>query len=152
MSALSFRDAREADLPVIVALLADDDLGRGREVSDGTLAPAYRQAFAEMTSAHNRVVVAIQGGEIVGCLQLTIIPGLSRKGAKRALLEGVRVSSNARGQGIGEKLVGFAVEEARKAGCRLVQLTSDKRRKRAHAFYERLGFANSHEGFKLELP
>lgn len=152
MTALSFRDACEDDLPAIVAMLADDDLGRGREQTAGPLSSEYKQAFAEIQNANNRIVVAVQENNVVGCLQLTIIPGLSRKGAKRALLEGVRVSSSARGQGIGEQLVGFAIEEAKKAGCRLVQLTSDKRRKRAHAFYERLGFANSHEGFKRELP
>jgi ribosomal protein S18 acetylase RimI-like enzyme len=151
MTALSFRDAREDDLAAIVAMLADDDLGRNREQSGDELAPEYKKAFAEMGRAGNRIVVAVQSGEVVGCLQLTIIPGLSRKGAKRALLEGVRVSSAARGQGIGESLVRYAIDEARKSDCRLVQLTSDKRRNRAHLFYERLGFQNSHEGFKLEL-
>jgi ribosomal protein S18 acetylase RimI-like enzyme len=149
---LLFRDACVEDLPAIVAMLADDDLGKSREQMGGELAPAYCNAFEEMRQGpYNRLIVAEQGGKITGCLQLTVIPGLSRQGAKRALVEGVRVSVSARGQGIGEKLMQYAIAEARAAGCKLVQLTSDKRRTRAHEFYSRLGFAQSHLGFKLEL-
>ena len=152
MSTLVFREAREDDLPRLVAMLADDDLGRGRENSGPDLSPAYRKAFAEISSSSaNRILVAESDGAVVGTLQLTVIPGLSRQGAKRGLIEAVRVASDARGGGIGEKLVRHAIGVAKDAGCRLVQLTSDKRRARAHEFYRRLGFEPSHEGFKLEL-
>ncbi len=152
MSGVLFRDARESDLPAIVAMLADDDLGRGREAAGKALSSCYLQAFAELqASPANRVVVAEQGGTVIGCLQLTFIPGLARQGARRGLIEAVRVAASARGGGIGEAMIGHAIALAGEAGCRLVQLTSDKRRDRAHAFYRRLGFQQSHEGFKLEI-
>ena len=152
MSGLRFREATEADLPAIVAMLADDDLGRGREASGPHLPDAYKLAFAEISAApSNCILVAEQDGVVVGTLQLTIIAGLSRKGAKRGLIEAVRVASETRGTGVGEKLMRHAIDLARAKGCRLVQLTSDKRRTRAHAFYRGLGFEASHEGFKLEL-
>jgi len=150
MSELVFRDARAGDLGAIVAMLADDDLGRGRE--DPASLAEYSLVFGQIEGdARNRIIVAEIEGKLVGCLQLTFIRGLSRKGALRGLIEGVRVAASARGRGIGEKLVGYAIEESRRMGCALVQLTSDKRRARAHEFYKRLGFAASHEGFKLEL-
>ncbi len=152
MSAVGFRDARKGDLAAIVAMLADDDLGRGRERSGAELSPAYTRAFEEVSaSPDSRIIVAERGGGIVGCLQLTVIPGLSRQGARRGLIEAVRVAADARDDGIGEALMLHALALARDADCRLVQLASDKRRTRAHEFYRRLGFEASHEGFKLEL-
>jgi ribosomal protein S18 acetylase RimI-like enzyme len=152
MTVASFRAARLDDLPAIVALLADDELGRGRE-SPGPIASAdYAQAFAEIErTPNNTLIVADVEGRVAGVLQLTIIPGLARKGAKRALIESVRIASWTRGQGLGAAMMHHAIEEARRAGCGLVQLTSDKRRARAHAFYARLGFVATHEGFKLKL-
>jgi ribosomal protein S18 acetylase RimI-like enzyme len=151
MSALRFRAAKEADLPAIVAMLADDEFGRGREKADSDLS-TYRRAFAEISgSSANRIFVAERDGAVVGTFQLTTIPGLSRQGAKRALIEAVRVASDARSGGVGAALMRHAIAVAKADGCRLVQLTSDKRRARAHAFYRRLGFEASHEGFKLEL-
>ena len=147
---IEFRNARREDLPTIVALLADDALGATRE-SAADLAP-YEQAFAALTAQKgNAIIVGDDGGEIVACLQLTIVPGLSRKGATRAFIEGVRVSGRRRGQKIGEAIVGHAIDRARTAGCRLVQLTSDKSRTDAHRFYERLGFKATHIGMKLEF-
>ncbi|MGZ5923152.1 MAG: N-acetyltransferase family protein [Rhizomicrobium sp.] len=147
---LTFRDARARDLSVIVAMLADDALGRGREKPQSP--EIYSLAFGRMEGdVNNRVIVAEQDGRIVGCFQITFIQGLSRAGARRALVEGVRTSSEKRGQGIGEAMMRHAVELARDAGCALVQLTSDKSRTRAHDFYVRLGFEQSHEGFKLDL-
>jgi GNAT superfamily N-acetyltransferase len=153
MSDLTFRDATREDLPAIVAMLADDGVGGGREtlVSEG-VDPAYPAAFDDVAAqSGNRVVVVEQDGAPVGTFQLIMIPGLSRHGAKRAQIEAVRVKADLRGHGIGEAMLRYAVEEAKKAGCKLIQLTSDKRRGRAHTFYERLGFIATHIGFKMEL-
>ncbi len=147
---IEFRNARAEDLAAIVALLADDALGATRE-SVGDLAP-YREAFAALTAQKgNAIIVGDDNGEVVACLQLMIVPGLSRRGATRAFIEGVRVASSRRGQRIGEAIVAHAIERARAGGCHLVQLTSDKSRTDAHRFYERLGFKATHIGMKLEL-
>jgi GNAT superfamily N-acetyltransferase len=145
------RRAVAADVPALVALLADDPLGRTRE-SPHDLDP-YRQAFAELdTDPAHLLVVTEAGAVVVGTLQLTVLPGLSRGGARRAQLEGVRVHRDHRGTGLGSALVRWAVEEAGRRGCTLVQLTSDARRPEAHAFCARLGFVGSHVGFELALP
>uniref|UniRef100_UPI000A3AFE3A GNAT family N-acetyltransferase n=1 Tax=Streptomyces viridochromogenes TaxID=1938 RepID=UPI000A3AFE3A len=100
---------------------------------------------------HQHVVVAVREGRVVGTLQLTIVPGLSRRGATRSIIEGVRIHADERGTGLGTQLIEWAVDESRRQDCRLVQLTSDKTRTDAHRFYERLGFTASHTGFKLQL-
>ncbi|NUT49101.1 MAG: GNAT family N-acetyltransferase [Saccharothrix sp.] len=144
------RRATVEDVPAIVAMLADDELGALRESPDD-LTP-YLRAFEAIDAAgHEVVAVAERDGLVVGTLQLTLLRGLSRRGATRAQIEGVRVASSARGQGLGEALVRWAVEEATARGCAVVQLTSDKSRVDAHRFYLRLGFTRSHEGFKLAL-
>lgn len=149
---LRFRTATAADLPAIVRLLADDALGATREVVADPLPADYGDAFAEIAaSPDNEVIVAERGGEVVACLQLTIIPGLARRGARRAQIEAVRVRSDCRGGKVGERLIGHAVERARARGARLVQLTTDRARADAHRFYERLGFVASHVGMKLSL-
>jgi GNAT superfamily N-acetyltransferase len=147
---VTLRPARRDEVPAIVALLADDGLGRGREsVSDPAI---YYAAFDEMAGdPNNRLLVAEQNGELVGTLQITFIRGLSRKGAKRAQIEAVRVASSHRGRGLGHKIFIAAIELARKEGCSLVQLTTDKARGDAHRFYAQLGFVASHEGMKLAL-
>lgn len=146
------RVAVRDDLPQIVALLADDPLGAMRERFSDPLPAAYAAAFdAIMTQPGNCVIVATIDDNVVGCLQLTIVPGLSRMGATRAFVEGVRVSAAYRGAGIGELLMRDAIARARATGCALVQLTSDASRKDAHRFYERLGFVASHVGYKLAL-
>jgi ribosomal protein S18 acetylase RimI-like enzyme len=146
------RVARREDLQAIVRLLADDVLGAKRELSSDPLAQEYIDAFDAMCAqGGNELLVAELGDEVVGCLQLTIIPGLSRAGMSRGQLEGVRVSSRHRGQRIGELLVHVSIERARAAGCTLVQLTTDRTRADAHRFYERLGFEASHVGMKLKL-
>ena len=147
---LVFREARARDLKAIVAMLADDDLGRGRETPDDL--EHYSLVFGQIEGdVRNAIVVAEQDGTVTGCLQITYITGLSRRGATRALVEGVRTAASARGQGVGEAMMRHAIEMARARGCTLVQLTSDKTRTRAHDFYRRLGFKMSHEGFKLDL-
>lgn len=147
------RRARRADVPAIVALLVDDPLGRGREGADVAegLEP-YLTAFdaIEADPAH-LLVVAESSGEVIGTMQLTVIPGLSRRGTTRAQVEAVRVRADHRGHGLGARMIEWAVDEARHRGCGLVQLTSDKTRADAHRFYVRLGFEASHEGYKLPL-
>ncbi len=143
------RRAAADDVPAIVALLTDDVLGAGREGTD--LAP-YEAAFAAVDAdpAH-LLVVADDGGTVVGTLQLSFLPGLSRGGALRAQVEGVRVAAAARGRGLGEAMLRWCADEARRRGAALVQLTTDRRRPDAHRFYERLGYVASHVGMKLEL-
>ncbi|MTE20028.1 GNAT family N-acetyltransferase [Streptomyces sp. TRM43335] len=148
MSDLDIRPAAAGDLGAIVDMLADDPLGARRE-SPGDLAP-YRAAFEEIAAdPRQHLVVAVRGGRVVGTLQLTVVPGLSRRGASRSLVEAVRVHSDERGGGLGTRLIEWAIEESRRQGCALVQLTSDATRADAHRFYERLGFVASHVGFKL---
>jgi GNAT superfamily N-acetyltransferase len=144
-----FRSATEADLPAIVSLLADDMIGAGREDSSSD---AYVTAFREVSAdPRNHLVVAEVDGEVAGTLQLTYIPGLSRMGAERAQIEGVRVAAAHRSRGLGREMIKWAVGQAKARGCRLVQLTSDKRRSDAIRFYESLGFESTHEGMKLPL-
>jgi GNAT superfamily N-acetyltransferase len=151
-AAVILRDARRDETPLIVAMLADDALGAAREVTTDPLPARYYAAFdAIAREQNNRLLVAECAGELVGTLQMTFIVGLSRQGAKRALIEAVRVASPHRGKGIGEEIVRAAIDIARKEGCAMVQLTTDKSRKDAHRFYERLGFVASHEGMKLML-
>ncbi|WP_314243228.1 GNAT family N-acetyltransferase [Streptomyces kutzneri] len=147
---LTIRPATEADVPAIVAMLADDPLGATRESPDD-LAP-YLAALKRLTDDPNQhLVVAVRDGRVVGTLQLTIVPGLSRKGATRSIIEGVRVHADERGGGLGTLFIEWAVEKSRAENCTLVQLTSDVTRTDAHRFYERLGFTASHVGFKLQL-
>ncbi|PKW08806.1 N-acetylglutamate synthase, GNAT family [Streptomyces sp. 1222.5] len=150
MEDLEIRDATPGDLPAIVAMLADDPLGAQRE-SPHDLSP-YRAALERLDADPNQhLVVAEREGQVIGTLQLTIIPGLSHKGATRALIEAVRIHSDERGGGLGSRLIEWAVDRSRQLDCVMVQLTSDKTRSDAHRFYERLGFTASHEGFKMRL-
>jgi GNAT superfamily N-acetyltransferase len=152
MSGLVLRDARRGEVAAIMKMLADDELGRTREEIGDPLPAAYYDAYEEIArDPNNRLLVAEVGGAIVGTLQLTFIRGLSRKAARRAQIEAVRVAGPQRGTGLGEQMIRAAIEIARNAGCSIVQLTTDKRRKNAHRFYERLGFVASHEGMKLSL-
>jgi GNAT superfamily N-acetyltransferase len=153
MSDVTIRRATAADLPAIVRMLANDPLGKTRERFAEPLPAEYLQAFAEVEAQKgNEILVAVAAdGQVIGCLQLTFIPGLTRLGMTRAQIEGVRVDESRRGERIGETLFLDAIERARKAGCGLVQLTTDAARPDAHRFYERLGFVASHVGMKLAL-
>jgi GNAT superfamily N-acetyltransferase len=147
MANVEIRRAVADDVPAIVAMLADDPLGARRERPGD---PAYAEAFKEIDSDPRQVLaVAVRDTQVVGTLQLTFIPGLSRVGATRALVEAVRVHSDHRGDGLGGRLVEWAVDTARARGAAMVQLTTDASRKDAHRFYERLGFAATHVGMKL---
>jgi ribosomal protein S18 acetylase RimI-like enzyme len=153
LARVQFRDARRKDLEAIVRLLAADSLGSWREsLGDGTLPEAYTSAFNAIDSdPNNRIIVGDLDGEPVACLQLTFIPGLTYSGGTRAQIEGVRVDAELRGASIGRALIEHAISLARERPCVLVQLTTDKRRSEALAFYEALGFAASHEGMKLRF-
>ena len=152
MGEITFRDAALADLPAIVGLLAEDTLGEKREDPSLPLDPRYDEAFTAIEADPNqRLIVAVRDGAVVGCLQLTFIPGIAFTGGWRGLIEAVRVAGDLRGQGIGERLMAYAVDACRARGCRMAQLTSHKTRTAAHRFYERLGWTRSHEGFKLAL-
>ncbi|MGN9776592.1 N-acetyltransferase family protein [Micromonospora sp. H33] len=145
-----FREAVRADLPAIIALLADDVLGRTRD--HGGVDERYERAFADITAdPRNQLIVADADGELLGCMQLTYIPGLGRHGTERQLIEAVRVRSDQRGRGLGRQMITWAIDQARARGCGLVQLTTDKSRHDAHRFYLGLGFVASHEGMKLAL-
>jgi GNAT superfamily N-acetyltransferase len=146
------RPATRGDVPRIVQLLADDPLGATREQCTDPLPSAYWDAWAAIDADPNqRLVVADDDGTVVGVLQLTFIPGLTRLGSWRAQVEGVRIDRSRRGLRLGEQLLTWAIDEARRRGCQLIQLTTDKQRPDAHRFYERLGFAATHEGMKLRL-
>ena len=150
MGDLAIRPATADDVAAIVTMLADDPLGAQRESPDD-LTP-YLTALERLASDPNQhLVVAVRDGRVVGTLQLTVIPGLSRRGTVRSIIEGVRIHADERGSGLGTQLIDWAIDESRRQGCQLVQLTSDNTRTDAHRFYERLGFTASHVGFKLQL-
>ena len=151
---MRFRHAGRPDLPAVLELLADDDISRARgfgvvpEEVDAAIWLAFEAIDAD---PHTELIVGDEGGEVVATCQLTVTPGLSRGGAWRMTIEAVRVRSDRRGDGIGRQMMAYAVERARDRGCRIVQLTTDKRRTDAHRFYASLGFVASHEGMKLTL-
>ncbi|MTG89333.1 GNAT family N-acetyltransferase [Cellulosimicrobium sp. BIT-GX5] len=146
---LSFRAAVAADLPRVVELIADDEVARART---GQIGPEHEAAFAAIAAdPNNELVVVEQDGRVVGTMQLTVIPGISRRGASRLLVEAVRVDRGLRGRGVGRAMMAWAHAWGRERGCALAQLTSDKQRADAHRFYRSLGYEQSHEGFKLPL-
>ena len=147
-----FRVAQREDLDAILVLLADDAVARARTNYAETANPAVVAAFDEIAiDGNNELLVGELDGQLIATLQLTIIPGLSRGGMRRAQVEAVRVRSDLRGQRIGERLMDYAIERARERGCGLMQLTTDLQRPAAHRFYVRLGFEASHAGMKRVL-
>ena len=146
------RPATREDVPAIVRMLADDPLGQTRERYEVPLPAEYWSAWEAIERDPNQLlIVAEVDGTAAGVLQLTFIPGLTRLGSWRALVEGVRIDGARRGAGLGEIMLRWAVDEAKRRGCRLIQLTTDKQRPDAHRFYERLGFVATHEGMKRDL-
>lgn len=145
----TIRRATAGDLEAVVALLADDALGSTREAPGD---PCYAEAFAAIEADPNQFLAVVDdGGRVVGCLQLSFIPGLSLKGMWRGQIESVRIAASRRGQGLGHVMIAWAIAECRRRGCGLVQLTMNKTRRDSHRFYESLGFEATHEGFKLML-
>jgi len=152
MTDLAFRVATTGDLPTIIAMIADDQLGQTRDDARLPLDQRYLDAFAAIARDPNQMLVVVeQAGAVIGCMQITFIPGISRRGAWRGQIESVRVARSKRGGGIGKAMFEWGIAECRRRGCSLVQLFTDKSRKDAHRFYERLGFKASHEGMKLSL-
>ncbi len=149
---LQIREANENDLEAIVALFADDPLGGHGDTTDLEARPKYHAAFARIAVSPNETLyVAELDGEVVGTFQTMITTTMTALGSSNMIIEAVQTRSDIRGRGIGAAMIGYAVDRARTEGMRLVQLTSNAARKDAHRFYERLGFAPSHLGFKLKL-
>ena len=150
MSELTFRDATVADLPAILAMLAEDTIPPGREANPSD--PRYLAAFEVIDADPNQHLIAAElDGRVVGTMQLSFLPGLSFRGSWRGLIEAVRIASGLRGQKLGEQMILWAVDQCRARDCKLVQLTSSATRTAAHRFYARLGFVQSHVGMKLHL-
>ena len=150
--ALTVREAAREDIPAILDMLVDDDLGKTREDASEAGRGIYDAAFDRIAASDNvSLKIAELGGEPVGTFLLIVIPGLALKGMLRVEIEQVRIASTHRGKGLGRKMIGWAVGEARRLGAGMVQLTMNKSRTQSHRFYESLGFTASHEGFKLYL-
>jgi len=146
------RRAREADLAALIALFAADDLGGHGDTTDQSAFEDYLKAFHVIDASQNeQLFVAEADGEVVGTFQLVFTRTLSGRGSLSMIIEAVQTRADQRGKGIGAQMIGYAIEEARRRDCRLVQLTSNASRTDAHRFYERLGFAKSHAGFKMKL-
>ncbi len=146
------RRATEEDLPTIIALLNDDEIARSREGFAPEVTTQTREAFIELSNdPNNELLVGELDGELIATMQLTIIPGLSRNGMRRGLIEAVRVRADQRSKGVGAVFMKQVIERARERGCGMVQLTTDVRRTAAQRFYVRLGFEPSHVGMKLRL-
>ena len=153
ISSITIRHARREDVDAIVRMLADDPLGSARERVEDPLPPSYFRAFEALENAsHIQLVVAQDDdGAVIGCLQLCILPGLSSQGASRGLIEDVRVAAHCRSRGVGERIVQWAIAEARANGCKLVELLTHNTRVDAQRFYARLGFQPSHVGMTLRF-
>jgi GNAT superfamily N-acetyltransferase len=152
MPELIYRAATPADLHFIIAQIVDDNVVSTGDDPANALSDDYRKALAAIDSDPNQEMFIVElDGQPVGCFQLTYIPGLMRRGMWRGLIEVVHVVSERRNRGVGSAMMRWAIGRCRERGCGLIQLTSNKKRVDAHRFYERLGFAKSHEGFKLLL-
>jgi GNAT superfamily N-acetyltransferase len=152
MNEVAFRMATRADLPGIVRMLADDELGSQRERYEDPLPESYARAFDRIDNDPNHeLIVAELDGKVVGTLHLIFIPSVSYQGGLRAQVESVRMDTKYRDQGIGTELMKWTIDRAKGRGAHLVQLTTHRSREEAHRFYERLGFTKSHLGMKLSL-
>jgi ribosomal protein S18 acetylase RimI-like enzyme len=151
--AISMRRARREDLPAIVAMMADDHLGRDRELATDPLPDCYLRAFEAIDRDPRNLLAVAEGadGEVLGCMQLTFIPTIGHQGAERVLIEGVRVEGRLRGQGVGRRMLRWAIEEAKRRGCKTMRLSTHASRVDAQRFYKSLGFADSHVGMALAL-
>ena len=151
MADVIFRSALRGDVPAILELLDNDEISRSRVVPEATDADFWKAFEAIDADPRNELIVADDGGEIVGTCQLTFTPSLSRRATERMTIEAVRVRADRRGAGLGRAMMLWALDVARERGCGLVQLTTDKRRTDAQRFYAGLGFTATHEGMKIQL-
>lgn len=150
---LIIRDAMASDLPDIVRLLADDERGKKRETTADPLPQSYVDAFSAITAdQRSKLLVAERDRRAVGTMQLTFIPGMTYQGSERLIIQSVFVQRELRSQGIGEAMMGWAIDAAKARGCRFITVNSHKSRERAHKFYKHLGFKQSHVGFTYDLP
>jgi GNAT superfamily N-acetyltransferase len=150
--ALTFRRATRADLEAIVGMLVDDVIGATREDGSHPLNPRYIAGFEAVDRDANQfLAVAEADGKVIGSLQITYIPSVARLGMWRGQIEGVRIATARRGEGLGHKMLEWAIAQCRQRGCKIVQLTMDKTRADSRRFYESLGFKASHDGFKMDL-
>jgi ribosomal protein S18 acetylase RimI-like enzyme len=147
---MGLREARRDEVGLIVAMLADDELGLSRE-DPNDLAPYLKGFDAIAADPLNTQYVWEEDGKVVGCLQLTLLPGIAQKGMWRGQIEGVRIAGATRGSGVGGRMIRAVMAIARERGCTVLQLTTNKVRKDAQRFYEQLGFERSHEGMKIKL-
>jgi len=149
---VAFRLAKKEDVPAIVRMYSEDELGSQRERSGDLLPEAYYTAFAQIErDANHKLIVAEMNGEVIGTLHLMFLPSLSFQGGLRAQIESVRVDESQRGRGLGSEMMKWAIDHARARGAYVVQLTTHRSREAAHRFYERLGFKGTHLGMKLSL-
>ena len=148
---MALREARREDIRRVVEMLADDDITRSREDLSGDMSSYHAGFDAIAADPNNALYVWDENGAVMGCLQLTFLPGITHQGSWTAQVEGVRVDSSLRGTGIGEKMMGAIIAKSRERGCKRLQLTTNKKRTDAQRFYKRLGFVGSHEGMKLDL-
>ena len=149
---LILRPATASDVPEVIRLMCEDELGATRESLSNPLAQSYMLAFQEIAKdKHQSLLVVEHKGKTIGTCHLTFIPSLSFKGSKRLNIENVHISKPVQGQGIGTWMLQKAITLGREKGCKIVQLTTHKKRTLAKAFYEKLGFEASHEGMKLYI-
>ncbi|MDO5978449.1 GNAT family N-acetyltransferase [Flavivirga spongiicola] len=150
---MKFRKATKKDIPMIVGMLADDELGKARENFQMPLPTEYLQAFSRINSDENQelIVVEDESSEIIGTLQLTFIQYLTYRGGIRAQIEAVRIKKEKRGLGIGKAMFEWVINRVKERKAHLLQLTTDKKRPKAIKFYNDLGFVQSHEGMKMHF-
>ena len=149
---VEIRAAERADVAAIAAMFAADQLGGHGDSADPADLPAYLKAFDQISASPNdQLHVAVMNGEVVGTFQTTLITSLTGKGSSSLTVEAVHTRSDMRGHGIGQAMITHAIDVAKEAGARLVQLMSNASRTDAHRFYTRLGFSQSHLGFKMKL-
>jgi len=148
-----FRKANKKDLPFIVQLIADDELGKLRENFQDPLSESYLKAFENINADPNQELIVVENdnAEIIGTLQLSFIQYLTYQGGIRAQIEAVRIRQDLRGKGLGKQLFEWAINRAKQRSAHVLQLTTDKKRSEALSFYKSLGFVNSHEGMKLHF-
>ncbi|WP_041632634.1 GNAT family N-acetyltransferase [Maribacter sp. HTCC2170] len=150
---MKFRKAIEQDIKHIVAMLADDELGKKRENYRIPLPEEYINAFNNINNDPNQelIVVENEDGDIVGTLQISFIQYLTYCGGIRAQIEAVRIRKDNRGTGLGTQMFKWAIQRAKDKNAHVLQLTTDKQRPNALDFYLNLGFTATHEGMKMHF-